>query len=626
MMMRFKNQVRLQKSFLTPVMLLSSLLLCTLSVSSEEQFNIKDWFNSSTATAVELSGNGQHVLWVNSRDGIQIIVQSLNDDQHVQINLMPGQQLQDVAFYEGKNLVYLLQVEQEMQLIKYDLEKQKQQLLYKGSGIGRLAQNPSGNFPIWFLLDETLMQFDPFDGMVKQKIAAPKQTKRVLNSVFSGPCVAVTGDGNVFVRHSEQWTPLTQPRPIRKILPDSHCEKLWALSEGDHNTISVHQISYDEKLSAWETELVARHKEFDIDDFVLNEEQTQLAAYFYDDVYPQMENGIRQYSSLWSLVRQVDPHAYARVIDSASGDGRFLIEVQSPTLVPTTYLADLRQRELIKLSSHSDLTQTNWIKTDAIKVKSTNESELIVYLTATKRSIEEAMKQPIIVKLHGGPFEVRDRWRFDPEAQWLAQLGFDVLTINYQGSGGFGESFQTPVFGKLRDTLEDDIDNVFDYLEAGLGYQRSNACLMGASFGGFAALSELIENNESYKCGILISSVTDLAGIYSSLKTEQQKQQFVRQFGNAEDKAWQSDNNLVEQAEALAKPVLVIYSESDPLVPSEQSKQLVARLEQLKKSHQVLRLTEQSHSLADGKSRTEIYQVIEQFLLSITNQKSKPGK
>ncbi|NVJ59882.1 MAG: S9 family peptidase [Gammaproteobacteria bacterium] len=612
---KLKQSARMQLIFRS---LFSVFLLVHAAQSfAKEPFDINDWFSSSYQTAVDLSDDASQVVWVNNLDGIQLLVQSLSDNQHFQVNLSADQQLLDVALFESQNLVYMVQEGQQIKLIRYDLKKQKQQLLYTGQGSGRLAENPSGNFPVWFLHNQALLSFNPFKGMVEQKVIVPEETKSVINSAFSGPCVAVTKMGNVYVRKNDKWNPVTQPSPIRKILPDSHCEKLWTLSEFNQNTVSIYLLAYDEKTNSWESKLVEQENGFDIEDFVLNFQQTQLAAYFYDDVYPKMKNQIRQYASLSSIIRTLQPHPYWRVIDGSTGDGRFLVEVQSPTLSPTTYLADLTKRKLVKLDSRLKQASDTWVTTSALKVKSSHSSELVVYLTSSREKEDKQKIKPLIVKLHGGPFEIRDRWRFDPEAQWLAKKGFDVVAINYQGSGGFGKKFQSAAYGKLRDTLEDDIDNVLDYLEASLGYQRESACLMGSSFGGFAALSELIENNENYKCGILISSVTDLNGIYQSLDNPEEKAQFEERFGDITSHSWQNENNLVSQIGELKRPLLVIYSDADPLVPSEQSKKLLKQLEVLNKTHQSLVLNINSHNLIDADSRTAIYEKINEFLLSV---------
>src|SRR5262249_47435188 len=40
---------------------------------------------------------------------------------------------------------------------------------------------------------------------------------------------------------------------------------------------------------------------------------------------------------------------------------------------------------------------------------------------------------PMVLLVHGGPWG-RDRWGYDPQAQWLANRGYAVLQVNFRAS------------------------------------------------------------------------------------------------------------------------------------------------------------------------------------------------
>ena len=88
---------------------------------------------------------------------------------------------------------------------------------------------------------------------------------------------------------------------------------------------------------------------------------------------------------------------------------------------------------------------------------------------------------------HGGPF-ARDSWAFDPEVQFLASRGYAVLQPNFRGSTGYGRDFVERGYGQLGTGMIDDLDDGVDWL-AGQGIaDPARVCIMGASYGGYAAM------------------------------------------------------------------------------------------------------------------------------------------
>jgi dipeptidyl aminopeptidase/acylaminoacyl peptidase len=71
-------------------------------------------------------------------------------------------------------------------------------------------------------------------------------------------------------------------------------------------------------------------------------------------------------------------------------------------------------------------------------------------------------KYPAVLWIHGGP-EGQDTFRFDPWAQYLAQLGYIMLEPNYRGSTGYGEKFRNL-------NVEDSGGGEMDDVSAGVEY------------------------------------------------------------------------------------------------------------------------------------------------------------
>ena len=76
----------------------------------------------------------------------------------------------------------------------------------------------------------------------------------------------------------------------------------------------------------------------------------------------------------------------------------------------------------------------------------------------TKSRIGDSSNSPTIVHPHGGPEGIRDRWGFDHRSQMLASEGFNVLQINFRGSGGYGLSYERFIRGNWDGVLTDLFD------------------------------------------------------------------------------------------------------------------------------------------------------------------------
>ena len=128
------------------------------------------------------------------------------------------------------------------------------------------------------------------------------------------------------------------------------------------------------------------------------------------------------------------------------------------------------------------------------------------YLTRPADTSEPA---PTIVLIHGGATD-RDYWGWDPEVQILAGQGYAVFQPQFRGSTDFGKKFREGGYAQWGLAMQDDITSGVDYLIAKGIADRKRICIMGASYGGYAALWGLVKTPTLYKCGVSFAGVTDI--------------------------------------------------------------------------------------------------------------------
>lgn len=222
--------------------------------------------------------------------------------------------------------------------------------------------------------------------------------------------------------------------------------------------------------------------------------------------------------------------------------------------------------------------------------------------------------KPLIVMPHGGP-HVRDTWGYKPWAQYFASLGYAVLQPNYRMSTGYGQSFHAKGWRQVGYAIQDDIADGIAWAQA-QGYGRDgNMCIVGASFGAYAALRAATTTPTLFKCVIAAAGFYD---IQSLLAADAQRPFYgiMKQlYGDPKvDGARHRAASALAAVERLTAPVLVIHGERDPRVSVKEARALITRLAELKKTHEVLIRNDEGHSFHKNSSRRALFETMGSFL------------
>src|SRR5690606_591807 len=116
---------------------------------------------------------------------------------------------------------------------------------------------------------------------------------------------------------------------------------------------------------------------------------------------------------------------------------------------------------------------------------------------------------PAIIYPHGGP-ETNDEQGFDKLAQAMASHGYAVIQPQFRGSTGFGQAHWEAGPGEGGRDMQDDLDDDLTALGKGGRVDADRVCIVGASYGGYAALAGAAFTPGQYRCVISIHGVSDL--------------------------------------------------------------------------------------------------------------------
>ena len=242
--------------------------------------------------------------------------------------------------------------------------------------------------------------------------------------------------------------------------------------------------------------------------------------------------------------------------------------------------------------------------------------EIPAYLTLPRG--REPHKLPLIVLPHGGP-QARDDISFDFWSQALADQGYAVLRPNYRGSK-VTEQFLEAGYGQWGRKMQTDLSDGVRYLSKEGIVDAARVCIVGASYGGYAALAGVTLDPGVYRCAISVAGLSDLGRM---LRWEGgggvDARYLTRYWGRYWGVSGSTDpllNGLspVKHVDVVNVPVLLIHGRDDTVVPYEQSQLMFDALKGAKKNVQLVTLKKEDHWLSRGETRLQMLNASVAFL------------
>ena len=291
---------------------------------------------------------------------------------------------------------------------------------------------------------------------------------------------------------------------------------------------------------------------------------------------------------------------------------RFFVHTEGNGDSGTWWFVDLAiNRALDFGKSYPDISASQVGANRAVHYHAADGLELEGFLTLPPGA--EPHQLPLVVLPHGGP-ESRDYQRFDWLAQAFASRGYAVWQPNFRGSSGYGAAFRNAGMGEWGRKMQTDIsDGVAELVRSGV-VDPHRACIVGASYGGYAALAGVTVQQGLYRCAVSYAGVADLTdqlwdasgGALRYWRAYMGIKGSVRR-----DVADISPAALAERADA---PVLLIHGKDDTVVEIEQSYIMKRALERAHKPVEFLILEGEDHHLSKQVTRTAMIEAAVAFV------------
>lgn len=233
---------------------------------------------------------------------------------------------------------------------------------------------------------------------------------------------------------------------------------------------------------------------------------------------------------------------------------------------------------------------------------------------------------PTVLLVHGGPW-ARDIWRYNPQAQWLANRGYVVLQVNFRGSTGYGKAFLNAGNREWAGKMHDDLIDASNWLvQQGISDPKKIA-IMGGSYGGYSALVGLTFTPEAFACGVDIVGPSNLITLLETIPPYWQpiKGIFYHRVGNLEtEQEFLKSRSPLFKVDCIQKPLLIAQGANDPRVKQAESDQIVSAMRQANLPVKYVLYTDEGHGFARPENRLHFYAIAEEFLATYLGGRFEP--
>ena len=315
---------------------------------------------------------------------------------------------------------------------------------------------------------------------------------------------------------------------------------------------------------------------FDVQAILTDFDDRQLLGYRVFDGEMKIVYTDARHREIQGFLDELFGKGEARIIDTDRNADRLIVYAGGRAKGGGYYLYDTKTAKIDLLNwTRSAIKDAPLNPVKAEWVTTSDGTRIQVIVTTPRHRTGKAL--PVVIMPHGGPFGALSASnQLEPWNQPLAEAGYVVIQPNYRGSGGYGKKFEQmgreP--GGYGVRMQDDLTDVLNhYAKTGL-VDAKRACVMGWSYGGYAAARGAQRDPGLWKCAIAGAGVYDmpLMNKWDALNLGKFNSGFQATSDNPEGIS-PARNTAGKWA-----PLLIVAPERDARIPMEQSKTLVSNL------------------------------------------------
>ncbi len=299
-------------------------------------------------------------------------------------------------------------------------------------------------------------------------------------------------------------------------------------------------------------------------------------------------------------------------------DGKTVVCLGSSATSPAMpYRLTAKGREMIAAGAlPNDFPSAELIEPQTVTFRSDDGLEIHGQLFVP-RNRAQAGPGPALIFVHGGPpRQMMPGFHYMyyyhnayAENQYLASLGYVVLSVNYRLSIMYGRAFREPPNSGWRGSAEcKDVVAGANYLRSLPYVDPKRVGIWGGSYGGLLTALALSRNSDIFAAGVDFHGVHDWSMLLGRRQTSVEE---APDYKEAVKLAYES--SPVATVEKWKSPVLLMHGDDDRNVPFQQTTDLVQRLRKQNVEFEEIIFPDEIHDFLLWKTWVRGYQATADF-------------
>lgn len=348
-------------------------------------------------------------------------------------------------------------------------------------------------------------------------------------------------------------------------------------------------------------EIVFAHASYDVDAALYDPRTARIRGIGYTDDLPRrhyldpLEQ--RVHGSLAMALPDASPILWSRSADGS----RYVVKVAYVDHPPQWFLYDTAAKTLdVVAPTYASLDGQVHASKEKYDYAASDGLHIPGYLTVPA-GVDKRM-MPLIVLPHGGP-NARDDQSFDFWPFFYAARGYLVYQPNFRGSSGYGKTFLQAGDGQWGRRMQDDISEGVHKLIAEGVVDPSRICIVGASYGGYAALVGASRTPDLYSCAVSVAGISNVSSLVDPDDPESVAY-WESRIGDRHDRETLRSISPLFHANSVRAPILLIHGKDDTVVKVSQSRVMAKALREAGKRVELVELAGEDHWLSAAETRT----------------------